>query len=90
MNKAILVVQGFNQEEGIDYDETIAPVTRIEAIRMLIAFVAHMEFKLYQMNVQSVFLNGYYQEQVYVKQPLGFESHEHPNYVTNWIMLCMG
>ena len=69
-NKARLVVQGYNQEEGIDYEETFAPVARIEAIRILIAFVAFMEFKLYQMDVKSAFLNGYLKEEVYVMQPL--------------------
>jgi len=58
-NKARLVVQGYNQEEGIDYEETFAPVVRIEAIRILVAFVAHMEMKLYQMDVKSAFLNRY-------------------------------
>jgi len=57
-NKAWLVVQGYNQEGGIDYEETFAPVARIEAIRILIAFAAHMEFNLYQMDVKSAFLNG--------------------------------
>jgi len=80
-NKARLVVQGYNQEEGIDYEETFALVVRIEAIRILIAFAAHMEFKLYQMDVKSAFLNSYLKEEVYVMQPLGFENNEFPNYV---------
>jgi len=54
-----VVVQGYNQEEDIDYEETFAPVARIEAIRILIAFAAYMKFKLYQMDVKSAFLNGY-------------------------------
>ena len=58
-NKARLVVQGYNHEEGIDYDETFAPVERIEAIRILVAYASYMEFKLYQMDVKSAFLNGY-------------------------------
>jgi len=70
------MVQGYNQEEGIDYEETFAPVARIEAIRILIAFAAHMEIKLYQMYVKSAFLNGYLKEEVYVMQPPGFESKE--------------
>lgn len=53
------MVQGFNQEEGIDYDEIFAPVARIEAIRILIAFATYMEFKLFQMDVKSILLNGY-------------------------------
>ena len=80
-NKARLIVQGYNQEEGIDYEETFAPVARIEAIRILIAFATHMEFKLYQMDVKSAFLNGYLKEEVYVIQLPGFESKEFPNHV---------
>ncbi|XP_070049914.1 uncharacterized protein [Nicotiana tomentosiformis] len=81
MNKAMLVVQGYNQEEGIDYDETFTPVARMEAIRILIAFASHMEFTLFQMDVKSAFLNGFLKEEVYVKQPPGFECHKHPEYV---------
>ena len=80
-NKVQLVVQGYNQEEGIDYEETFAPVARIEAIRILIAFAAHIEIKLYQIDVKSAFLNGYLKDEVYVKQPPGFESDEFPNHV---------
>jgi len=61
-NKARLVAKGYNQEEGIDYEETFAPVARLEAIRMLLAYASIMNFKLYQMNVKSVFLNGLIQE----------------------------
>jgi len=74
-SKARLVFQGYNQEEGIDYEETFAPVARIEAIRILIAFAAFMEFKLYQMDVKSAFPNGYLKEEVYVMQPPGFEKY---------------
>jgi len=80
-NKVRLVVQGYNQEEGIDYEETLAPVSRIEAIRILIAFAAFMEFKLYQIDVKSAFLNGYLKEEVFVMQPPGFENTEFPNHV---------
>ncbi|KAL8157440.1 hypothetical protein AgCh_002223 [Apium graveolens] len=80
-NKARLVVQGYNQHEGIDYDETYAPVARLEAIRILMAFAAHKKFKLYQMDVKSAFLNGYLKEEVYVKQPPGFIHEKYPNYV---------
>ena len=59
----------------------LSPVARIEAIRILIAFAAHMEIKLYQTNVKSAFLNGYLKEEVYVMQPLGFESKEFPNHI---------
>ena len=80
-NKARLVAQGYNQEEGIDFDETFAPVARIEAIRLLLAFACHMNFKLFQMDVKSAFLNGFIQEEVYVEQPPGFEDHGKPNHV---------
>ncbi|GJX72036.1 retrovirus-related pol polyprotein from transposon TNT 1-94 [Tanacetum coccineum] len=80
-NKARLVAQGYSQEEGIDYDETFAPVVRMEAIRIFPAFATYMNFKVYQMDVKSAFLNGKLKEEVYVKQPLDFESSEFPNYV---------
>ncbi|RVW18658.1 Copia protein [Vitis vinifera] len=62
-NKARLVAQGFNQEEGIDYEETFAPVARLEAIRMLLAFACFKDFVLYQMDVKSAFLNGFINEE---------------------------
>ncbi len=80
-NKARLVFQGFNQQEGIDYDETFAPVARLEPIRILIAFAAHMNFKLFQMDVKTAFLNGYLKEDVYVEQPPGFEDRICPDHV---------
>lgn len=80
-NKARLVAKGYNQEEGIDFDETFAPVARLEAIRILLAFAAYMNIKLYQMDVKCAFLNGYLQEEVYVEQPPGFEDPNFPNYV---------
>ena len=80
-NKARLVAQGFCQKEGIDYEETFAPIARLEAIRILLAFVASKGFKLYQMDVKSAFLNGYIEEEVYVRQPPGFENPKFPNHV---------
>ncbi|GJS47069.1 retrovirus-related pol polyprotein from transposon TNT 1-94 [Tanacetum coccineum] len=80
-NKARLVAQGYNQQEGIDYDETFAKVARLEAIRIFFAFATYMNFIVYQMDVKSAFLNGKLKEEVYVKQPLGFESNEFPNHV---------
>ena len=80
-NKARLVAKGYNQEEGIDFDETFAPVARLEAIRLLLAFACFMDFKLFQMDVKSAFLNGFIEEEVYVEQPPGFENHEFPNHV---------
>nr|KYP72338.1 Retrovirus-related Pol polyprotein from transposon TNT 1-94 [Cajanus cajan] len=73
-NKARLVVKGYSQQEGIDFIETFAPVARIEAIRILLAFAACTGMKLYQMDVKSAFLNGTISEEVYVNQPPGFES----------------
>ena len=80
-NKARLVAQGYSQEEGIDFDETYAPVARLEAIRLLLAYSCFMGFKLFQMDVKSAFLNGVLAEEVYVKQPPGFEDPHHPEYV---------
>ena len=80
-NKARLVAQGYMQEKGIDYDETYALVARLEAIRMLLAFACYKNFKLYQMDVKSAFLNDFINEEVYVEQPPGFENHEIPEHV---------
>ncbi|GKD44469.1 retrovirus-related pol polyprotein from transposon TNT 1-94, partial [Tanacetum coccineum] len=80
-NKARLVAQGYNQKKGIYYDETFAPVARLEAIRIFLAFATYMNFIVYQMDVKSAFLNGKLKEEVYVKQPPGFESSEFPNHV---------
>jgi hypothetical protein len=66
-NKARLVAQGYTQIEGVDFDETYAPVARLESIRILIPIACHLGFKLYQMDVQSAFLNGILQEEVYVE-----------------------
>ncbi|GJY12458.1 retrovirus-related pol polyprotein from transposon TNT 1-94 [Tanacetum coccineum] len=80
-NKARLVAQGYNQPEGIDYEETFAPVARLEAIKIFLAYAAYMGFMVYQMDVKSAFLNGKISEEVYVQQPPGFESVEFPNHV---------
>nr|GEY70603.1 hypothetical protein [Tanacetum cinerariifolium] len=71
-NKARLVAQGHTQEEGIDYDEVFAPVARIEAIRLFLAYASFMGFIVYQMDVKSTFLYGTIDEEVYVMQPLRF------------------
>ena len=68
-------------KEGIDYEETFAPIARLEAIRILLAFAASKGFKLFQMDVKSAFLNGYIEEGVYVRQPPRFESSKFPNHV---------
>ncbi|WVZ89843.1 hypothetical protein U9M48_036197 [Paspalum notatum var. saurae] len=83
-NKARFVAQGFCQKEGIDYEETFAPVARLEAIRILLAFAASKGFKLFQVDVKSAFLNGFIEEEeeeVYVRQPLDFEHPKFPNRV---------
>ena len=80
-NKARLVAQGFSQVEGLDYGETFAPVACLEAIRIMLTFAASKSFILYQMDVKSAFLNGFIDEEVYVKQPPGFEDPKHPNRV---------
>jgi len=80
-NKARLVAQGYTQVEGIDFDETFAPVARLEAIRILLAYANHHNILLYQMDVKSAFLNGKIEEEVYVAQPPGFENPKHPDMV---------
>ncbi|KAL4035346.1 hypothetical protein IC575_004030 [Cucumis melo] len=80
-NKARLVAQGYTQVEGVDFDETFAPVARLEAIRLLLGISCIQKFKLYQMDVKSDFLNGYLNEEVYVAQPKGFVDFEHPKHV---------
>ena len=71
-NKSRLVVRGYTQVEGIDFDETFTPVARLEYIRILLAITSHLNFKLYQIDVKSAFLNEMLQEEVYVEQPKGF------------------
>ena len=80
-NKVRLVTQGFCQNEEIDYDETFAPVARLEAIRFFLTFAASKGFKVFQMDVKSAFLNGFIGEEVHVKQPPGFENPKFPNRV---------
>ena len=71
-NKASLIAQGYSQMEGVDYDETFAPVACMESIRILLAWACHLKFKFYQIDVKTVFLNGFLKEDVYVAQPKGF------------------
>ncbi|GKA83181.1 retrovirus-related pol polyprotein from transposon TNT 1-94 [Tanacetum coccineum] len=75
------IAQGYNQQEGIDYDETYAPVARLESIRILLAYACALDFKLFQMDVKSAFLNGFINEEVYVAQPPGFIDFEKPDHV---------
>ncbi|GJV41196.1 retrovirus-related pol polyprotein from transposon TNT 1-94 [Tanacetum coccineum] len=80
-NKARLVARGYLHEEGIDIEESFAPVARLEAIRIFIDFAAHMKMVVYQMDVKTAFLNGILREEVYVSQPDGFVDPENPNHV---------
>jgi hypothetical protein len=80
-NKARLVAQGYSQVEDLDFEETFAPIAYFEAIRILLAFTASNGFKLYQMDVKSDFLNSVIQEDVYIRQPSGFESPKYPDRV---------
>jgi hypothetical protein len=80
-NKARLVAKGYSQDEGLDFDETYAPVARLESIRILLTYATYHGFKLYQMDVESAFLNGPIKEEVYVEQPPSFEDSEYPNHV---------
>ncbi|GJW32712.1 putative ribonuclease H-like domain-containing protein [Tanacetum coccineum] len=89
-NKARLVAQGHTQEEGIDYDEVFAPVARIEAIRIFLAYASFMGFTVYQMDVKSAFLYGQIEEEVYVCQPPGFEDPDHPDRVYKVVKALYG
>jgi hypothetical protein len=80
-NKARLVAKGYSQVEGLDFDETYAPVARLDSIRILLAYATYHGFKLYQMDVKSAFLNGPIKEEVYVEQPPSFEDSEYPNHI---------
>ncbi|GKA96701.1 retrovirus-related pol polyprotein from transposon TNT 1-94 [Tanacetum coccineum] len=80
-NKARLVAQGYNQQEGIDYGESYDPVARLESIRILLAYACALDLKLFQMDVKSAFLNGFINEEVYMAQPPGFIDFEKPDHV---------
>jgi hypothetical protein len=80
-NKARLVAKGYAQVVGLDFEETFAPVARLESNRILLAYVAHHSFKLFQMDVKNTFLNGPIKEEVYVKQPSGFEDDRYPDHI---------
>ncbi|KAJ9546735.1 hypothetical protein OSB04_019278 [Centaurea solstitialis] len=80
-NKARLVAKGYRQQEGIDYDETFVLVARIEAIQIFLAYVAHKNMTVYQMDVKCAFLNGVLQEEVYVEQPKSFMDPRYPTHV---------
>nr|GEV72532.1 copia protein [Tanacetum cinerariifolium] len=80
-NKARLVARGYRQEEGINFKEFFAPVARLEAIRIFLAYAAHMNMVVYQMDVKTAFLNDNLREEVYVSQPDGFVDPNNPNHV---------
>nr|GEW89032.1 retrovirus-related Pol polyprotein from transposon TNT 1-94 [Tanacetum cinerariifolium] len=80
-NKARLVARGYRQEKGIDFEESFAPVARLEAIRIFLAYAAHKNMVVYQLDVKTAFLNGNLREEVYVSQPDGFVEQDNPNHV---------
>nr|GEU35627.1 retrovirus-related Pol polyprotein from transposon TNT 1-94 [Tanacetum cinerariifolium] len=80
-NKSRLVVRGYRQEEGIDFEESFAPIARMDAIRIFLAYAAHKSFIVFQMDVKTAFLHGSLKEDVYVCQPEGFIDADHPSHV---------
>lgn len=79
-NKAKLVTQEYSQIEEIDFEETFAPIARLESIRILLAITCSLRMKLFQIDVKSVFLNGILSKEVYVERPKGFEDPKLPNH----------
>ena len=79
--KARFVARGFSQVEGVDYEETFAPVARYTSIRSIISIAAEMGWKIHQMDVKTAFLNGFIQEEVYIEQPQGFKVHGKDSHV---------
>ena len=80
-NKSQVVAQGYTQVEGVDFDESFIPVARLESIRILMSIACTMNFKLFQMDVKCTFLNGYLNEEVFVKQPKGFK-------ILTYLIMC--
>nr|GFD20619.1 retrovirus-related Pol polyprotein from transposon TNT 1-94 [Tanacetum cinerariifolium] len=80
-NKARLVARGYRQEERIDFEESFAPVARLEAIQIFLAYAAHKNMVVYQMDVKTAFLNGNLREEVYVSQPNEFVDQDNPNHM---------
>jgi hypothetical protein len=80
-NKARLVAKGYAQVTGLDFEETFAPVARLESIQILLAYAAHHSFRLFQMDVKSAFLNGPIKEEVFMEQPPSFEDDRYPDHV---------
>nr|GEZ57753.1 retrovirus-related Pol polyprotein from transposon TNT 1-94 [Tanacetum cinerariifolium]GFA64384.1 retrovirus-related Pol polyprotein from transposon TNT 1-94 [Tanacetum cinerariifolium] len=80
-NKSCLVAKGYRQEEGIDFEESFAPVARLKAVRIFVAYAAHKNFPIYQMDVKTAFMNGLLKEEVFVRQPDGFVDPDLSNHV---------
>ena len=79
--KERFVARGFSQKEGIDYEETFAPVARYTSIRSVLALATVMKWKIHQIDVKTTFLNGVVEEEVYMEQPLGFETRDRESHV---------
>ena len=79
--KARFVAHGFSQKEGIDYEETFTPVAKYTSIRSVLSLAAVMKWKVHQMDVKTYFLNGVVEEELYVEQPLGLETHDRNTHV---------
>lgn len=75
------MAKGYRHEEGVDFEESFAPTARLEAVRIFLAFAAHMNITVFQMDVKTAFLNGQLKETVYVSQPEGFVDPAFPNHV---------
>ena len=88
-NKIKLVTKGYNQEEDIEFDETYTPVVRLEASRQLLTFVYFINFKLYQIDIKSIFLNKFTSKEVYIEQPFSFKIMHCLIILLNCINLCM-
>ncbi|GJZ06487.1 retrovirus-related pol polyprotein from transposon TNT 1-94 [Tanacetum coccineum] len=80
-NRTRLVVRGYRQEEGINFEEPFAPVAKMEAVRIFLAYVAHKSFIVFQMDVKTAFLHGLLKKDMYVCQPEGFINSDHPSHV---------
>ena len=83
------MAKGYAQDAGLDFEETFAPVARLESIHILLAYATHHSFKLFQMDVKITFLNRTIKEEVYVEQPLGFEDDRYPNHVISSLRRSM-